>query len=336
MTTITKRTFKRKKTRMGFGSNGWRTLKLCYQLGGLTAEQHARFFGSGNVRNSYRILGNLADQRLLEQAPIQTGGRPRDFNFLSKANASRGITLGGYEAGVRQRDVLPGYKRFQLPAACEHRHALNNYLLSLREAADAAPGVEIPEDEMWGESFREFPLKGEATPKSDRSNARLVYEEIYPDGIFTARFGDLDCRYYLEYESRSRPGHVLAKIDAYGAHFRRLLKEDSENVRDWYRPLLFLFPRDSTMKHLTFTAAGAIRASAPELKRYLSWVRAARTKGIHAGRLVVFGSLEDVNRRGPFSSKKVALGKYPDDAPGTDLRGVAKEFSERVQGGAAQ
>ena len=335
---LTKRTFKKKRTRMGFGTNGWRTLKLAYQVGGFTAFQHARFFGVP-VQKSYRILSSLSTQKLMEQAPVQTLGRPRDFNYLSKANASRGILLGGYEADVRQHEVLAGYKRFQLPEAVEHRHSLNQYLLSLREAAAEDPDIEVPLEFLWGESNSAFPLRGEAQ-KSDHTSARMSYEKTYPDGILTARFGeDLSARYYLEYESRSRPGHVLEKIDSYGAHFRRLLKEDGDNVRDWLRPLLFLFPRNSTMKHLSFAATGAVRADAPELKRYLAWRRAAQKKGIHAGRLVMFSSLEDINLRGAFASKSSVLDKYPDGAPGADLRGAARELSEtvtRVVGGGSR
>ena len=323
-TSMTKRTYKRKKTRMGFGSNGWATLKLCYQLGGLTAEQHARIFETENVRNSYRILGNLADQRLLEQAPVQTGGRPKDFHFLSKANGSRGILLGGYEADIKQRDVLPGYKRFQLPQAVEHRHSLNSYLLGLREAAADDPDVEVLLEGLWGESNPAFPLRGAVTKKSDRA----LYEKIYPDGIFEVRFSEgLDCRYYLEFESRSRPSHVLEKLDAYAAHFQRLLKEDPEDIRDWLRPLIFLFSRDSTAVHVARTLVGAQKANAPELQRFFGFQRVALRKGIHAGRLVMFASLEDIDRRGVFKSKPGVLEKYPDDSSVAGLREVAGEVA---------
>ena len=313
-----KKKYKRRKTKLSYGPRGLETLRLCFQIGGITPQQHSRFFDV-NIRNSYRLLSSLVDQRLLESAPIMTAGRPRDFHYLSKAHASRGILLGGHEAGLRERRAREQHKLHGLPMHVEHAHARNQFYLSVLEASRAS-GIEVPLWSMWGESFQGFPLLG--SKKAERT---------YLDGQFEVGFdSELSCRYYLEYESRSRPREVLRKLDGYGAHFSQCLKEDAKNVRDWLRPVLFFFPRNSTMKHLSFTAAGAIRASAPELKRYLSWQRAASMAGIFAGRLVTFGSLEDVDRRGAFNSKFGALDKYPDGKPGTDLRGAAKEFSEAV------
>lgn len=336
--TITKRTYKRKKTRMGFGLNGWKTLRLAYQVGGFPAEQHARFFGTDNVRNSYRILSSLSEQRLIEQAPVQTRGRPKDFNYLSKANASRGVLLGGYEAGVRQREVLAGYKRFQLPQTVEHRHSLNEFLLSLREAAANDPEVEVPLESMWGESYPGFPLRGEATARSDRSNARLIYERIYPDSVFEVDYGEgLACRYLVEYESRSRPSHVLAKLDSYGAHFHRLLKENDRPIHDWLRPIIFLFPQGSTTVHVAQVVADAIRAEAPGLARFMTWWKAGAKKGVKAGRLVMFASLEDLQAHGALSARYGVLQKYPEDVLGVaknrtqvSLEAVAEEIDEVV------
>lgn len=334
-TSITKRTYKKKKTRMGFGSNGWATLKLAYQVGGFTAEQHARFFETENVRNSYRILANLSEQRLLEQAPVQTRGRPKDFHFLSKANGSRGVLLGGYEAGVRERAVLPGYKRFQLPATVEHRHALNEHLLGLREAAADDPDVEVPLEGLRGESHPGFPLLGEAATRSNRSNARTVYERIYPDGLFEVGFGEgLTCRYLLEYESRSRPSHVFGKLDSYGAHFSRLLDEDGDSMEGWLRPVVFLFPASSTAAHVANTVSEAARAAAPELRRFIGWTQAAANSGFYAGRLVLFAALEDLGDD-PLGVRYRALTAYPEDRPGVsegrlrvDMEAVAEEVAE--------
>lgn len=336
---LTRRTYKRKRTRMGFGSQGWAILKLAYQIGGFTAFQHSRLLGIP-VQKSYRVLANLSEQKLLEQAPIQTPGRPRDFNYLSKANGSRGILLGGYEAGVRERLVLPGYKRFQLPAAVEHRHAINEYFLSVREAADDDPDVEVPLESMRGESHPGFPLLGEAQKKSDRSNARVVHEKIYPDGLFEVRFAEGPaCRYLIEYESRSRPPHVLAKLDSYGAHFSRLHKEDGENMGKWLRPLIFLFPRRATRDTAIKHVLKAISEKDAELERFFGWARAAADSGFYAGRLTLFASLEDLEGDS-LGTRYRALMKYPEDKPGisedrlsADLEAVAEEVDEVVSEG---
>ena len=312
--------YRKRKTRLSYGPRGLETLRLAYQVGGFTAVQHSRFFDTP-IRNSYKLLASLSDHRLLESAPIQTPGRPRDFCFLSKSNSGRAIAIAGHEAGLGERRAKEQYKLHQLPQHVEHAHTRNEFYLELLETSREEGSVaNFHLWNLWGEAFGEFPLRG-----SRRS------EKTYPDGHYEVGFdSELSCRYYLEYESRSRPGEVLRKLDGYGAHFSQCLKEDAKNVRDWLRPVLFLFPRDSTMKHLSFTAAGAIRASAPELQRYLSWQRTAAKRGIHAGRLILFGSLEDVARRGAFAAKTSVLQPYPDGKPGTDLRGVAKEFSEAV------
>lgn len=45
---------------------------------------------------------------------------------------------------------------------------------------------------------------------------------------------------------------------------------------------------------------------------------------------MLFGSLEDIDRRGPYTSKMGTLEKYPGDISVADLRGVAHEVSETV------
>ncbi len=320
-----KKKYKKRKTKLSYGPRGLETLRLCFQCGGATPQQHSRFLDT-NIRNSYRILSSLADQRLLESAPVQTNGRPRDFHFLSKANAGRGIALGGYEAGLEERRAKKQYKLPQLPQHVEHRHTLNEVYLLLLEASRTS-GIEVPLWSMWAESFRGFPLH--SAKKS---------EAIYPDGVFEVQFGGgLTCRYLIEYESRSRPDHVLQKLDAYGAHFARLLKENPDNMSDWLRPLIFLFSRHSTALHVAKTVSGATIAKAPELSRYMAWRAAASKRGINAGQLILFASLETLEARSALGIEYVALEKYEDDLEGVgaggnvvDLEMVADGIDEAV------
>lgn len=314
---LKRKKYKKRKTRLSYGPRGLETLRLCFQCGGVTPRQHARFFDV-NIRNSYRLLSSLGDQRLLESAPIQTNGRPRDFHHLSKANASRAIAIAGHEAGLGERLAKEHYRFHGLPQNVEHAHARNEFYLSVLEASrEEGSAADVPLWEMWGESLRGFPLRG----------SKKV-EKVFPDGQFEVGFdSELSCRYYLEYESRSRPGEVLRKLDGYGAHFSRCLKEDGGNVQDWLRPVVFLFKQNSTAVHIVRVLTGARLAKAPELGRFRAWQRDAGMRGLHAGRLILVGSLEDIGRRGVFDSKFGALEKYPGDASVADLRAAAKEVS---------
>ena len=279
------------------------------------------------MKYSYRTLGSLSDQRLLESGPVQTAGRPRDFHYLSKANASRGIVLGGHEAGLGERRSKEQYGLHGLPAHVEHAHARNGLYLALAEAARRKDsGAEIPMWGLWAESHPDSPLH--AAKKS---------EKVYPDGLFEVRFEGLACRYYLEFESRSRPGYVLSKLDSYGAHFRRLLKEDGGGMEGWLRPLIFLFPESSTAVHMANVVSGAVRADAPELQRYLAWRGAAAKKGIRAGRLVLFASMETITARGALGVEYAASERYPESQEGVgagggvvDLEAVAEEVAEAL------
>ena len=304
MTTETSKpkTRRRKKQKLSYGPRGLETLRLCFQLGGVTTHQHARFFSIAHG-SSYGILSSLAHQKLVETAPIMTRGRPRDFYFLSKSNASRAVAIGGHETGLRERQAKEQYSLHQLPQAVEHAHARIQFYLELLEASrEESPVADVPLWEMWGESFRGFPLCG-------------TKKKIFPDGQFEVRFdSELSCRYYLEYESRSRPGEVLRKLDSYGAHFSRRMKDDEDAIGDWLRPVIFLFPQSSTAIHVARTISEATRAKAPELKQYLSWRRLAKNKDINAGRLVLFANMETLQGRGALGVEYAALEGYlPED-----------------------
>ena len=312
--------YKKRKTKLSYGPRGLETLRLCFQVGGMTPQQHARFFAT-NIRNSYRLLSSLSDQRLLESAPVQTGGRPRDFCFLGKANASRGVVLGGHEAGMGESRAKENYRFHGLPQNVEHSHMRNEFYLSLLEASREESSVaDVRLWDMWGE----FPLRG--TKRG---------EKTFPDGVFDVRYGeDLAARYLVEYESRSRPGEVLRKLDAYGAHFSRCLKEDKDSIEGWLRPVIFLFSQSSTATHVMKRVADAEAKKESTLSRYLAWREAATKSNIVAGRLVLFASLETLEARGALSLEYTPLTGYLPEDEGVgddvvvDLETVADEVAE--------
>lgn len=249
-------------------------------------------------------------------------GCPRSFYYLSSREGGRGVIYGAYLAGEEdERKARASYKLTQLPARAAHASLRNEYYLMLREDAsmhtedDEEADVEVPVEELWSESHFEFPFMDQGV-KSSRANARTKYGRVYPDGYVTARFGEkkLTCRYLIEVETQARARKLLQKIDGYGSYFARRLSEDEGSVSGWLAPVVFLFRQNSMRDAAVNTVTGAIKAGAPELKRFHQWGNSARRKGIYAGRLVLFSSLEELRKYDSFGVSYRALTPYPENS----------------------
>ena len=332
----------RKRPTMSFGERGYEALELAFRLGGFTPAQHARFVGVDG-RRSRRILAPLSQYKLTEQAPIPTPGRSALFHHLSKKDAGKAIVMAAQRAGVKEREAGDQYKLFQLPGRAEHHHERNEFYLSLLEATAADGGAEVPLSEMWGESYPEFPLRGEGRPRAqERENARMVYERIYPDGIFTLRWPGLEQRFLVEIERRTRSAKVISKLDGHAGRWLRLQGTGVPPLgfeRFW--PLLFLLPTRRRAVAMRDRVREAVLAKSVEVSRWVALV--ARLKEIGAaapaGGFVLFASMEDVGTVGAAGgvpgSMWMPLVDYPPDWGGEQvaLRTVAKAAGRLKDGG---
>lgn len=335
-------------SRISVGAHGEAALELLYRLGGATAPQLAAVLDISEAAAA-RTLKGLERSRLCEQNAVKawwhpSNGRPRSFYYLASRDSGRGVVYGAYLAGEEdERKARASYKLCQLPARAAHASLRNDYYLLLREDAamytedDEEQDVEVPAEELWSESHYEFPFLDEGMVKNVRANARRKFGRIYPDGYLTVEYKGLTCRYLLEVETQSRARKLIQKIDGYGSYLRRRLKEDPERMREWLAPVVFLFRQNSTRDTAFNTVKGAIKAGAPELKRFNQWGNLARKKGIYAGRLILFASLEELREYDSFEMSYRVLTPYPEDSKGVSkdrlqisLRAAAREVSETV------
>ena len=332
---------------MSFGERGYEALELAFRLGGFTPAQHARFTGT-DVRRSRRILAPLSRYKLVEQAPIPTPGRSALFHHLSKKDGGKAIVMAAQRTGmIKEREASGQYKLFQLPARAEHHHERNEFYLALVEAVASDGGAEVPLSEMWGESYPEFPLRGEGRPRAqERENARMVYERIYPDGMFTVRWPDLaglEQEYSIELEMRSRSKKVASKLDAYAGRWLRLQHEDGRTLAfEGFWPVIFVLPtrqraramRDRLRDQLREQTLGQVQQQVREqmleqvdggagLGRYQRLRVLLKERGVSPGWFVLFTSSEEV-RDEALGKIYRPLVRYDEDDEPVSLRKVAR------------
>ena len=320
-----------------------------YRLGGLTAPQLADLIGISDPAAS-RTLKTLERSRLAEQNAVKAwwhpnSGRPRSFYYLSSRDSGRGVTYGAYLAGEEnERRARASYKLAQLPARAAHASLRNEFYLLLRddvgsfETEEGEEPLDVPVADLWSETHEDFPLLDSGTVLHARKNARTKFGRIYPDGYFTVDFSAArSCRYLLEVETQSRTRKLLAKLDGYGSHYHRRLREDGGAMPDWLSPVVFLFRTPSTAEHAREAVSEAIGDGSPALSRYLGFRDVASiSRGLRIDRLVLFANLEELKEGGALGGGYRALEPYPEGRGGVsaerlrvDLEAAAEEL-ERV------
>ena len=318
----------RKRPTMSFGERGYEALELAFKLGGFTPAQHARFVGVDG-RRSRRILAPLSRYRLTEQAPIPTPGRSALFHHLSKKDAGKAIVMAAQRTGMKEREAGGQYKLFQLPGRAEHHHERNEFYLSLLEASAMDGGVEVPLSEMWGESYLEFPLRGEGRPRTqERENARMVYELLHPDGIFTVRWSyGLEQQFLVEIERRTRSEKVMSKLDGHAGRWLRLQKDEPPLSFPGLYPLLFLLPTRRRAEQMRNRIRRETSGEGVALDRYRKLRVLLKERGVSPGWFVLFASSEEAKER-PLERVLLPLVKYDVNDCDVNLETVARAYRE--------
>jgi len=211
----------------------------------------------GNLNVHRKALGRLKRDGLARRVDVSLklrGGRrgPREFaHFLSDARKGEAIVRGARACGIKfKAKAKKDYGRVGLPG--HHTRRRNDFYLAMILRAreiNAEAGktvVDVPVDDVWGESCPDFPLRGAKITRDEGGKLltgfelqKAGYVDIEPDGRFLAEWpgqgfagADLSCTYDVELELWTRRYAVMGKMDERAESYSRLLQQHHQAVNE--------------------------------------------------------------------------------------------------------